>query len=156
MRRRFIGTCIISLMFVFAASFTYAAGKDIHKSFINSSPPYLDVDKNLQPLEVCSSDTGHVLITVRGMGDPAQSREKLDVMIIIDRSGSMQGEPLLDAKDAATTFIDSLDVAYDKVGLVSYSNSATLDTQLTTDFQSVKNAIDNLTANGYTNIGDRR
>jgi len=85
----------------------------------------------------------------------------LDVMLIVDMSGSM-GDRLpgdvkkkIDgAKEAAKLFIDQLNASIDKVGLVSFNQNAYLKSQLTNDFAAVKSAIDALTANGYTNIGD--
>jgi len=85
----------------------------------------------------------------------------LDVMLIVDMSGSM-GDRLpgdvrtkIDgAKEAAKLFIDELNASVDKVGLVSFNQNAYLRSQLTDDFAAVKSAIDALTANGYTNIGD--
>ena len=91
--------------------------------------------------------------------DQCQDRfAPLDVMIIFDRSGSMDDdpgdEPISTAKQAAKTFIDFLDPASDQVGLVSYADTATLNEQLQTTFNDVKTAIDGLTASGATNIGD--
>ncbi|NMX21641.1 hypothetical protein C5S30_04245 [ANME-1 cluster archaeon GoMg4] len=78
----------------------------------------------------------------------------VDVMHIIDRSGSMDWENKLeDAKTAAKTFNGFLG-SNDKVGLVSYSTTARRDKGLTSNIVPVNNAIDKLVANGATNIGD--
>jgi uncharacterized repeat protein (TIGR01451 family) len=50
--------------------------------------------------------------------------------------------------------VDQLNPTLDRVGLTSYSDTATLNQGLTSNFTAVKNAIDGLSANGYTNIGD--
>jgi hypothetical protein len=83
-------------------------------------------------------------------------RKPVDVMLVIDRSGSMGDPPvpIADVKEAAKAFVDKLDPAVDRVGLVSYADSASLDQGLTSDFGAMKDAIDGMTAYGYTNIGD--
>ena len=76
----------------------------------------------------------------------------LDVILVTDLSGSMGGD-LGDAKTAAKTFVDQLS-GQDKVGLVSFTSTATLDRHLTSDFDDVKNVIDGYSAGGGTNMGD--
>ncbi len=78
----------------------------------------------------------------------------LDVMLIIDRSGSMSGQPLADAKTAGKGFVDRMNLSQDQVGLASFGSDATLNRQLTHDGSAVKNAIDGLTSGGSTNMAD--
>lgn len=76
-----------------------------------------------------------------------------DIMLIIDRSGSMsQANKLIEAKNAAKNFIDvvSNQESTTRVGLVSFSTNSKLNNKLTTDYSAVKNSIDSLTASGYT------
>ena len=85
----------------------------------------------------------------------------LDVMVVFDRSDSMADdpssslgpEPLSTAKIAAKSFIDALVALTDKVGLVSFYGEATLDSHLTNNFSSVKDEIDAITVDGWTNVG---
>ena len=84
----------------------------------------------------------------------------LDVMLIIDISGSMNDRlpgdiktKIEGAKEAAKLFIDQLNESRDQVGLVSFHDHAHLESQLTNDSETVKTAINSLTAGGYTNIG---
>ncbi len=109
---------------------------------------------------------------------------EVDAMLVLDRSGSMDDDgygctlseydnptdcesaggvwgeqPITSAKEAAKTFVDILEGYSDEsishqVGLVSYSSSATLDMGLTTYYQGVRDAIDGISADGYTGIGD--
>jgi len=65
-----------------------------------------------------------------------------------------QIEPIHTMKVSAIDFIERLDADEDKIGLVSYSSSATLNCEMTFNFQAVSDAITALVANGYTNIGD--
>jgi len=85
---------------------------------------------------------------------------ELDVMLIIDRSGSMNEKEYGDvypkiyyAKEAAKVFVDQLNASKDIVGLASFSDGASLDSSLTNNFGEVKSKIDSLTASGYTNMG---
>ncbi len=55
-----------------------------------------------------------------------RERRKADVMLVLDRSGSMGGAKIADAKDAAKEFIDLQSVG-DMVGVASYSDYATKD-----------------------------
>lgn len=76
-----------------------------------------------------------------------------DIVLIIDRSGSMVGTKLSEAKQAAKNFIDVIASdtgTQNRIGLVSFSSTATLDSPLTTNFSSVKSKIDALNSNGYT------
>ena len=67
-------------------------------------------------------------------------------------------QPIDDLKSAANGFVDlvtaQLGPTYPHMGLVSYSTSATLDVQLTGNLSSVKTAITNINALGYTNCED--
>ena len=93
---------------------------------------------------------------------------EVDAMLVLDRSGSMDDDgwdheigdyqPIGDAKIAAKAFVDILEDYSDenvshKVGLVSYSDYITLDEGLTTNYQDVRDAIDDMSANGWTGIG---
>jgi DNA-binding XRE family transcriptional regulator len=84
----------------------------------------------------------------------------LDIILIVDRSGSMrdtiQGDEnnkIYYAKLAASNFVDALNSTTDQVGLVSFSTFSELDSTFTNDFDFVKNKIDGLSANGWTDIG---
>lgn len=88
-----------------------------------------------------------------------------DIVLILDRSGSMEGEPLTSLKVGANTFIDIIDKATDgtqdgqigsgsHMAVVSFASTATRDTQMITSVADLKNAVDALSADGFTNHGD--
>jgi Ca-activated chloride channel homolog len=86
------------------------------------------------------------------------ARSNASVMLVVDVSGSMQATDVqptrLDAaREASRTLIDSLP-GNARVGLVSFSSSATLAAPLTDNRDQVKAALDNLQANGGTAIGE--
>ncbi|MCH7604786.1 VWA domain-containing protein [Patescibacteria group bacterium] len=82
--------------------------------------------------------------------------EKADVMLVLDRSGSISPGELATMKTAAKAFVDALapSTAGIHVGLVSFSSSATLNHHLSDDGTSVKTAIDALSVGGTTNLAD--
>ena len=82
--------------------------------------------------------------------------EKADLMLVLDRSGSIDSTELTTLKTAAKAFVDALapSAAGVHMGEVSFSTSATLDVHLTDDGTAVKAAIDALVAGGLTNLED--
>ncbi len=87
-----------------------------------------------------------------------------DIMLIFDRSGSMDDDtvdpdvpqPITDTQNASNYFVDLIagnPFVFDRVGLVSYSTYAQLTLPLGRNFSLIKNTIQSYEANGYTNIG---
>ena len=88
-----------------------------------------------------------------------------DIVLILDRSGSMAGSPLANLKNGAKKFIDIIDEATDgsqdgqigsgsHIGIVSFADTAVQDTQLITSVADLKDAIDALSSGGRTNHED--
>ncbi len=102
------------------------------------------------------SDGRKILVTLKSPWNDGCTSEPqpLDIVLTVDRSGSMDGQPLRDAKKAAKSFLGYLDTSVDKAALVSFSGSARLDQGLTHNFDLVRAALDRLSAGGNTAIGD--
>ncbi len=94
--------------------------------------------------------------------EPDLQSNPADIVMILDRSGSMTGSPLENLKIGANTFIDILDETTDgsddgqigggsKIGIVSFATAATPDIGLSTSVAALKAAVDALAANGSTN-----
>jgi Mg-chelatase subunit ChlD len=86
----------------------------------------------------------------------AQERQ-LEIMLLLDRSGSMHGKPMRDLRRAANQFVsffeDTQDL--DKMGLISFATSVTVDHPLDNYFVSaIRLAIDNMNSVGATNMED--
>lgn len=79
---------------------------------------------------------------------------KADVMLVLDRSGSIASGELALLKIAAKDFVDSLGLAADgnHAGKSSFSTTASLNHHLTSDPVSLKAAIDAMVAGGFTNL----
>ena len=88
-----------------------------------------------------------------------------DIVLILDRSGSMAGSALANLKLGAKAFIDIISEATggaqsgqigsgSRIGIVSFSASAVQDTQLITSVSDLKAAVDALSAGGNTNHAD--
>ncbi|MGI6366372.1 MAG: VWA domain-containing protein [Bacillota bacterium] len=77
----------------------------------------------------------------------------LDIVFVLDSSGSMSGnDPQGYRKTAAKSFVDAL-IPGDRGAVVTFSSSAALRQGLTSDFEAVKAGIDQAYASGGTNIG---
>ncbi len=77
-----------------------------------------------------------------------------DVMLVIDRSGSMQGQPMTAAKNAAVAFVQRMDLSAEQAGVASFASSAGLNHPLSRNEGSLITAINGLVASGNTAIGD--
>jgi predicted ribosomally synthesized peptide with SipW-like signal peptide len=95
---------------------------------------------------------------VLSAGTEGEEGEEADVVIVMDRSGSMGGNDLVQAQVGARALVDALG-PNDRVGLVSFSdgtgnntNASVLDQGLTSDHTVVKTAINGLNAGGNTNM----
>ncbi|MDP3900571.1 MAG: vWA domain-containing protein [bacterium] len=80
--------------------------------------------------------------------------EKADVMMVLDRSGSIDDSELGTLKTAAKAFVDALSLSTPGVhgGQSSFADTATLDQELTDNGVTLKAAIDDLVRDGFTNL----
>lgn len=96
--------------------------------------------------------------------EPDITENPTDIVLILDRSGSME-DSIDELKEGANAFIDIIDEATDGVkdgqigggshiGIVSFAEVATQDTQLITSVADLKTAVNSLTAGGSTNHAD--
>ena len=77
-----------------------------------------------------------------------------DVVLVVDRSGSMEGTKFDKLQDAIAVFVDTLEATPvdEKVGLASYNESATEDIELTNDLESITEGLSRLSIAGRTSI----
>jgi tight adherence protein B len=82
-----------------------------------------------------------------------QTDEAVGVVLVIDTSGSMKGEPLKNAKSAASAFIEEMRET-DKTAIVGFSDTATVFSPFTSDKPTLKGSIESIEAAGETALFD--
>ncbi len=120
--------------------------------------PFLSVSTNVTPYVAAWNDIITVNLRVDGNGY-ALKPKPIDVVLVIDRSGSMSGTDISPsrmsaAKTAAKNFVDKMDMRpdRDRVGLVSFGSDVTINQGLTNSSTTVKNSINTLSASGATDL----
>ncbi|WP_437734242.1 vWA domain-containing protein [Sorangium sp. So ce1335] len=97
----------------------------------------------------------HVRVALRSTAQAPAARPHLSVHLVLDVSGSMVGEPIARARDAARALVDRL-AAGDDFSLVTFSSDAEVripDGPVGPRRAMIKAAIDGIEARGGTNIG---
>lgn len=111
-------------------------------------------------------ETGTVRLTMYGADLTTEDRPPLDIMLVMDISGSMgwrwNGENDFDpnhpiklevAKQAMLGFVDGANASLDRIGLVTYSTEGKLVHSISNDFGSLKSKISALQTDDSTAIG---
>ncbi len=97
----------------------------------------------------------HLRVSLRSTDDKPAARPHLSVHLVLDISGSMQGDSITHAREAAEALVDKL-APTDDFSFVTFSNDATLrvpDGPVGPRRVSIKNTIHQVEAVGGTNIG---
>ena len=79
--------------------------------------------------------------------------EPIGVVLVLDTSGSMKGEPIENAKIATMFFIDQMR-KIDKFAVVGFSDNIKIYSPFTKDRQQLKNSIAQVEAKGETSLFD--
>lgn len=115
----------------------------------------LTMTVDAEPEEVLVDEAVTVQITLSGdsetCGQSVETRP-VDAILVLDNSGSMEGVALEQSKAAARAFVEELDLANDRVGVVVFSDSARLIHALSSDTDSLLAAIDSIVIEGGTAI----
>lgn len=83
----------------------------------------------------------------------AREEAPLDAVLVLDRSGSLTGEPLQHLREAARAFSTQLSPE-DKASLLTFSHRLTRPVPLTTDRAALAAALDTVTPSGATALFD--
>ena len=108
---------------------------------------------------------GSLRVTLALTAAPDIITNLTDIVLVLDRSGSMTGTPLSNMKTGTKTFIDIISESTggtasgqigsgSRIGIVSFADTAMDNTQLITSVDALKNAVDALVALGNTNHAD--
>lgn len=105
-------------------------------------------------------DPAQLTVTVEGepvsnleVAPLGESSVPVGVVLVIDTSGSMQGAPIEAAKEAAQSFV-AQKRPEDSIALVSFSDTAVLQTGFTTNANDLNARIEALVADGETAFND--
>ena len=114
--------------------------------------------QNQQPVnEICTNgldDDCDGLTDTNDTDCQQQCFDKTDVMLVLDRSNSIDAGEMASLKTAAHSFVDSLDPTADgnHMGQTNFSTYGHFDLHLTGNKTLIDNAIDSLAAGAYTNL----
>ncbi len=96
---------------------------------------------------------GQAEVTLQVGGSCPDAGQGVDIVLAIDRSFSMmENNKITDTIAAALAFADQVDMARDRLGLVTFNNGSALAQGLTADRDAVKRAIMAIKPAGGTNI----
>ncbi|KDR57637.1 MULTISPECIES: vWA domain-containing protein [Oscillatoriales] len=110
-------------------------------------------DPNLDPNP--ESNQRQLSISVSAVPDPFEGQVPMNLCLILDHSGSMNGQPLETVKQAAKELIDRLNVG-DRISVVAFDHRAKVlvPNQDIADPDGIKKKIDGLRCSGGTAIDE--
>jgi len=116
------------------------------------------VDENRQPFPGLQGNNFNVTVNgknlpVKELQTPEAARLPASVLLIVDVSGSMAGEPMNQARQAVQQFIQALEPA-DSIAIMSFDSKVTLLQDFTTDRNLLSQAAARLTPAGETALYD--
>ncbi|MFB4331571.1 IPT/TIG domain-containing protein [Paenibacillus sp. CR_12] len=140
----------ITLLLVFILSIT---GLGNLTEPVSAASDYIQVSRQVSPAEITTEGEATVELTIQGT-PPVSIVRPNDVILVIDKSGSMAGDKIVAARDSAKGFIDLMDMSVHRVGVVDYSSQNNVKTfPLTTDANAAKTYVNTIQANGGTGTG---
>ena len=115
------------------------------------SPCRLQLDKQAHPDRIPIGD--RTRLTLSAIPSCPEHSGPLDLVLVIDNSGSMEWEnKLVMAKQAATRFVQKSDMQNTRIGVISFSESAVIESEMSQDAQALIRTIENIPQLGGTNI----
>jgi len=94
-----------------------------------------------------------IAVTLQIGGDCPNTAPRADIVLAVDRSGSMvENDGITATRQAAIAFLDAIDLSQDRVGVVAFNHTAQLIQPLTDDVAAARSAIEAMTAIGGTDL----
>ena len=119
-------------------------------------------NKELSATQISCDGSFNVRLSLTA--EPDITANPVDIVLILDRSGSMSGSAIANLKNGAKAFVDIIYNATGgtngqiaggtNIGIVSFADLATQNQPLITDISDLKTSIDGLSAGGSTNHAD--
>lgn len=147
--RQFKKSIAIFLAFLIAISGLASDGAPVSAA-VND---YIQVTRQVNPSEISTEGEATVELTIQGT-PPVSVVRPNDVILVIDKSGSMSGDKIVAARDSAKGFIDLMNLSVHRVGIVDYSSQNNVKVfPLTDDATEAKAYVDTIVASGGTATG---
>ena len=164
MKKKFLALVLTLAMVLSLVPATALAAGTTQSNIQNPDPPtngdeYVKLEKTAAAVEGRDNTFEITLKATVTDGKEAGAKTSTDAVLVIDRSGSMNneenGDRITPAQNAAKAFASVVlgegANTENQIAVVSYAESATTNTGLSSDLNAVKNAI-NFSAFGGTNI----
>ena len=108
------------------------------------------VDKRAAPGTIEQGETATITLEIDG--DCPQGDGRFDVVLVVDRSGSMEGGKMVAAKNAVISFLGELVPGAVQVALVPFSTTAEVLQPLTPDLDKIVQSLRSVEPIGMTNM----
>jgi len=147
-RRIGVGAGIVSLAGLIALAFLAL----LSPRRVATGPISREVSQRVVPLNSYTSVTLEIAPEAVANYQSAPASPPVDVILVVDRSGSMEGEPFEQALAGARSFVEKSDLSRHQVGLVFFTSGAEVAQTLTQEAGALESAMQGRYATDGTSI----
>lgn len=114
--------CLVA--FIAIGSLWFGVTQQAEAADLQQTPKlFVTYDKTAAPNEVDAGGVVTVSLWVQATGNCSAKNSPVDVLLVLDRSGHMSGQSMTDAKLAAISFVNQMDLTVDQVGVTSFAST---------------------------------